>query len=561
MTKNDEFINKLEIMLKANMVLWVTTHEEEKFIISLRKLVPKFQAPDYRVLIWSLSNGVLDYTAYLKKNDQDNYGQIRALMSQQTIDDPVLAGEKIKTKIPINTFETLLDFAQNQVDYPCLFVIKDISHVIDKKPERMRKLKDLIENIRTRSIGLIFLTYESNIPIALEKEIQQLDMPIPDRQEIANLLDLAMTGFSKLKVKLDKSQTLREKIIFNLLGLTEIEISQVLTYTCVKNTGITESSVDDIKNIKKQIIERSGALQFIATSDNIQIGGHDRFKAFVEERSLYLTKKFREYFNLKPPKGVCLVGPPGNGKSVLAKYIGYKWQLPLIRLDMGAVYGHLLGESENRLREALQIAEANAPCILWLDEIEKALGGTDNTDSGTTSRIFGKLLTWMAERNEMVFLYCTANNIDKIPPELLRAGRLDSVWWGDLPSKSDCLDIFKIHCNLNKIKLSDDDYLILAQNAFEKNMTGAEIEHVISESSFKAAIQSHLIQQEISVNRSIISNVLDDIRPYSVSNSEKLKQNRLKALNEFEFTSTEAKKIVTKLSLNENARKSEFKDD
>jgi SpoVK/Ycf46/Vps4 family AAA+-type ATPase len=199
--------------------------------------------------------------------------------------------------------------------------------------------------------------------------------------------------------------------------------------------------------------------------------------------------------------------------------------------------------------------EANAPCILWVDELEKAIGGINSNDSGTTMRIFGKLLTWMGERTEMVYLYCTSNNLDAIPPEFKRAGRLDSIWWTEIPTESECKKIIQIHCTANKINVTDVEFNILAAKAFDMQMTGAEIEHVILDSCFKAAKQAKILREEISVSKDIILLAMNQIRTYAANNEEALTKSRLEALDKFEFTSSESRKFVEKLKGNIEARR------
>jgi len=535
------------------MTAWVVSHEEERFINCLRKLAPKFKAGSgspLRVLIWSVTDGLTDYTDYVHRNSANNFGKPKQVIISQTIVEPLTNKERI-VEAPVQTFDQFVAFVR-QENHNTLFVVKDIHHLFSERRgnhlDQVRKVRDLIHSIRTATSWFIGIATNADIPNDLEKEIQVIDMPLPDAFEVAELLDLAIKSFTTLKVKIEVSSSLREKIIFNLLGLTEVEISQVLNFTCVKHRGLVPKALEDIKTMKRQIIERGGYLQFIPTTDGIEIGGHDRFKDYVESRSLYLNRKFREHFNLLAPKGVCLVGPPGAGKSMFARYIGNRWQLPLIRLDMGAIYGEKLGESESHLRDALRIAEANAPCILWIDEIEKAIGGVSNTnDSGTSMRVFGKLLTWMSERQEMIFMYCTANNIDSLPPELTRAGRVDSIWWGDLPLEKDCIDIIKIHCRAKKVELDDLSYRDLGLRAFDKEMTGAEIEHTVIESLYSAAYKSDILKQEVPVSKEIIIQVMDEVQPYSSRKESELQTNRRKALEQFEFTSSEAKVRISKM--------------
>jgi len=566
MSKNNLFIDTLETMLKANMTPWIITHEEERLIFSLRKLVPKFKGSDFRILVWSVSEGLYDYTSFLKPNEVGKFGKIKPVMADEVLKDSILGDSIKKDAKQVYDFDELIHFLKENGKNN-IILIKDIhflvNHRVASSNLNIRKIRDIISRFRTDNQWLMLLSLNDDIPSDLEKEIQILDMPLPDQEEIGILLKNALLSFEKAfgkDIKVNVTNDLADKIIFNLLGLTETEISQVLTYTCVNNTGINATCLNDIKDMKRQIIERKGYLEFIPTSTTIEVGGHNLFKEYVYERSLYLKKNFREEFSLQTPKGVCLVGVPGAGKSLFARYLGAEWQVPLIRLDMGALFGERLGESEESLRNALKIAEASAPCILWIDEIEKAIGGLNSSDSGTTQRVFGKLLTWMSERKEMVYIYSTANNIDIIPPEFKRAGRLDSIWWADLPDEIECEKIIEIQCKQKTVKLDLQDIKYLSKIAFELQLTGAEIEHAIIESCYKAASRSKLLKEKIDVNRQIVEESMKFIRPYAVTNSEGLKKNRIEALEKFEFTSSSSKTRAEKIKGDIAAHKSEFNE-
>lgn len=561
-SKGEQFIDRLETMLKANMAVWVTTQEEERLIKSLRGLVPKFKSegPDFQVLIWSATEKLVNYTPFLRANAKGDYNKPLTFVTEVEVKEKYTS-ETERRMVQIGTIDEVVSLAK-QSEKPTLWVIKDIHHVLDHRKGdyylQIRRLRDLVQALRNRNSWLVMIAPDSDVPEDLQKEISVVDMPLPDAIEIGVLLDSALADFKKLKVKTDVSPALRDKIIFNLLGLSEVEISQVLTYTCVNNRGISESALRDIKDAKRQIIERGGYLEFIEQSTPVEVGGHDVFKEYVEERGLYLDKQYREHFNLKAPKGVCLVGPPGSGKSLFARYISYQWSVPLMRIDMGAIYGEKLGQSEGRLRNALRIVEANAPCILWIDELEKAIGGINTSDSGTTLRIFGKLLTWMAERKEMVFLYCTSNNLEAIPAEFKRAGRLDTIWWAELPTEQECQNIIHIHCKANKIAIDDKAAARLAVWAFDMQMTGAEIEHAVLDSCYKAATQSKKERREVPIDATIILSAMKRVRTYAVNNKGVLAKDRLHALDKFEFTSEESLKNVQKLKGDLEAIRKEF---
>lgn len=567
MTKLEKFIDELDIMLSASMTPLVVTKEEERFILSLRPLLEKFDSEKegIRVFIWSSTEGLSNFTPFLRKSGS-SYNNPTIVEHTEIVRDRYLrvTGTEGQSR-PVQTFEQVMAWIDSDRCDNSILIIKDVHHFLDfnlrtQHYDKSRKIKDLIYHFRKTKSWLILLSNNYEMGDDLSSEVSLLDMPLPDEKEISDLLDVAARGFStfediKIDIKFDdggksrssKATELKDKIIFNLRGLTESEISQVLTYSCVKNRGLTKASLDDIRALKRKMIEKKGYLSFIPVTDEIEIGGHENLKDYIETKGYYLNKKYNQFFNLKPPKGICVTGIPGSGKSVFAKYIGNKFNIPLIRLELDAIFGQFLGQSESRLRDALKIVEANSPCILWLEEIEKSMGNLSSGDSGTSSRILGKLLTWMAEREEMVFLYLTANSLVNLPPEFKRAGRLDAIFYADLPLQDECEKIIRIHCHLNKINLSDTDYSALAKVAYTLGMTGAEIEGGIIESNFAASKESFVTKQEISSNKRIIEECFKKINCYSKNNPEILIANRREALDKFEFTSEEAKVIVKKL--------------
>jgi SpoVK/Ycf46/Vps4 family AAA+-type ATPase len=290
-------------------------------------------------------------------------------------------------------------------------------------------------------------------------------------------------------------------------------------------------------------------LEFIPVPEKVQVGGHEDFKAYIQERGLFLDKTIRDKFKLKAPKGTLAVGVPGGGKSIMVKYIGFTWGIPVIRLDIGAIYQRYLGQSESRLREALKFIEYNTPCVLWVDEIEKSLGSNEG-ESGTSNRVLGKLLTWMAERTSLVYMFCTANNINKIPPEFLRSGRFDTIQWFDLPTIKDCEEIIKIHCEENNYDYENLDEL--ARLAEQRNLTGAEIEEAIIAANFGRA------SGKATPIKGWLYNKLNEIKSSAIANQDNLMKMRKIALRDYEFTSKAAREKVEKLVNNRMAQDAEF---
>ena len=581
--KSLQFIKQLNTMLNAQMTPWIVTHEEERFFRLFRRIAvnQNENRNDLTIYSWSLTEGLLNLMPFLI--DQNGIWQIPTpVMATKTTITP--EGFSNLTDAKPTPITTLRDVHTYIKDYfkDKIYIIKDIHNILNNNrqdyAENVRRLKDIIFLLREKGGNIIFLGPELKLPIDFENDITALDMPRPDDKDIDELLNMALSGMTyaepslefcidyinnkgkTVKSKHPNAALLKEKFIYNLRGLTDIEISQILSFVCVKNSGLTESTLEDIKESKKEKISKLAFLEFIHTSTEIPIGGHKEFKQYINQRGLYLNKKYRETYNLKAPKGLLAVGPTGCGKSVMAKYVAWTWNVPLIRLDFSAIFGKYLGESETHLREALKIAEANAPCVLWIDELEKAIGNLGSSDSGTTMRIFGKLLTWMAERKEMVYLYCTANNISAIPAEFLRTGRFDTVQWADLPTLNECQDIINIHIKLNGISLSEKEINYLATIASDREMTGAEIEHAIISANFNAALESSKLNVNLPVTSNFIEAALHSIRPYAESHKDELMASRRKALKNYEFTSAEVKAKIEKIILNNEAIQKEFEN-
>ena len=305
----------------------------------------------------------------------------------------------------------------------------------------VRKLKNLSRSLKTQPKNLIIVSSEINIPDSLKEFITLLEFPLPSYSEIVEELNRLT---SSLQQEIEPPTL--NKIATACQGLSLERIRRVLSKVIAKYGEIDESSPDLILQEKNQIIQQTQLLEFCLNDKNISdLGGLDNFKDWLKLRSEAFSQEAIKY-GLPYPKGLLLVGVQGTGKSVAAKIIAHEWQLPLLRLDFGRLFASLIGQSEQRVRKMIEIAEALSPCVLWVDEIDKAFAGAQSSgDSGTTSRVLATFITWLSEKTSPVFVVATANNIDQIPPEILRKGRFDEMFFLNLPTREEREDIFKVH--------------------------------------------------------------------------------------------------------------------
>jgi SpoVK/Ycf46/Vps4 family AAA+-type ATPase len=320
------------------------------------------------------------------------------------------------------------------------------------------------------------------LPVDLRKEIPTIELPLPGVDDLRFVL---------AKTRRKRSGCKADRPILTLLdaarGLTVMEARLAFGKAGAELGRLDHSAVPLVVREKERVIKQSEVLEYYPTDARMtDIGGLDQLKAWLDRRGCAFGAGARD-FGLDAPKGVMLLGVQGCGKSLLAKAIAAAWQFPLLRFDMGKVFGGIVGQSEGNIRTALQVAQALAPCVLWIDEIEKGLAGmgsSDQTDGGTTARVVGTLLTWMQEKREAVFVVATANRIEMLPPELLRKGRFDEIFFVDLPTGAGREEILSIHLRKKRREPADFNLADLARRSV--GFSGAELEEAVREGLYEA---------------------------------------------------------------------------
>lgn len=426
---------------------------------------------------------------------------------------------------PLKALDFIGDFEDNG-----LFVLKDF-HPYLEDPVIIRKLRDLNKEIKTLKKNIILLSPVLKIPFELEKELNVIDYALPTKEEIKDeIIGRILREFSNPNsIEIANDNEKREKVAEAALGLTEEECENVFARSLVETK---QFDIDIILSEKEQIIRKSGVLEFYKSLEDISdVGGLEHLKVWLQKRGHAFSQKARD-FGLPQPKGILLIGIPGCGKSLTAKAISSLWQLPLLRLDVGKVFSSLVGSSEENVRRAIITAESIAPSILWLDEMEKGFSGLQSSgmsDSGTSARVFGTFITWLQEKTSPVFVVATANNVSMLPPELLRKGRFDEIFFVDLPNMEERKEIFKIHLKKRFRDSKNFDINMLAHKT--KSYSGAEIEQVIISALYDAFDDD----DELSNER--IYHSIEEIIPLSQTMKEELLKIRDWAKSRARYTS------------------------
>ena len=377
---------------------------------------------------------------------------------------------------PLAALESLTSLNPEQ---PAILVLHDFHRYADDGGI-CRKLRNLATSLRQSPHTLVITAAEWQLPRELEECITLLDLPLPDQAEIAGLLrNIAQACGQTLE------PALLEQLSQCCSGLSEQRVRQLAARALASRGQLSPADLDEVLEEKRQAVARSELLEFCPSEASpADIGGLEALKRWLEQRHLAFSEEARRY-GLPLPRGVLLVGPQGTGKSLTAKAIAHSWSMPLLRLDVGRLFAGLVGASEARTREMIQRAEAMAPCVLWIDEIDKGFGSGNGgrSDGGTSQRVLASLLTWMAEKRSAVFVVATANGVESLPPELLRKGRFDEIFLLDLPDAAERRAILDLQLRRRRPAHQLALEVVVDRTA---GFSGAELEQVVIEAMHQA---------------------------------------------------------------------------
>ena len=478
-TKTMNFTKEFKLLLKSRYpILYVPTTEEERLEYTI-KVAIKDSISNRGVYTWDFIDG---YTG----NPNDNgFGSRNPLQALDLI-------EKLTS------------------ENSAIFLLKDF-HLFLNDISVSRKLKNLVRAMRNSNKTIVIVAPEIVIPDSLKELITILEFKLPQPLEIRKEL---------IRVQESLGHILPENsldiLVRSCQGLSLDRIRKVLSKIIATYKEVNIESLDIIFTEKKQIISQTKILEFCTVTEKMSdIGGLENLKKWLQKRAGALSQR-AELYGLPCPRGLFLVGVQGTGKSLTAKAIANEWGLPLLRLDVGKLFGGIIGESESKMRQMIQLSEAISPCILWIDEIDKAFAGSDSKgDSGTTNRVLATFITWLSEKKSPVFVVATANNINSLPSEIIRKGRFDEIFFIGLPNFKERKLIFKVHLSRIRPK-SWDSYDLSVLSEMTKKFSGAEIEEVIIEAMHTA----------FSENREFtFSDVIDAINqfvPLAYTNQEKI---------------------------------------
>lgn len=414
-------------------------------------------------------------------------------------------------------FVELVEYLHNSAPKDAVFVLESPVHRL-KDDDVASMFVTMLRGLRGKGSHVIIFSSSLDIPEMSRREFAVLSFPLPGREDIRKIMQKVGKDHNVDKGMLHTE----DAIVDSVRGLGATEIWNAFSKVAVSVERITAEEIGALVAEKEQIIRKSGYLEFVRTDkmDMDKIGGLESLKKWLEVRKKGFGGKARKA-GLAAPKGVLLLGVPGTGKSLCAKVVSYKWKMPLLRLDMGRIFGSGVGESESNIRNAIKVAEGLAPCVLWIDEIEKGVSGgagaSGEQDGGTAVRVFGTFLTWMQEKEKEVFVFATANDLSRLPPELLRKGRFDEIFFTDLPGKEARKDIFRIHL-VGKGKndaLANNDVLIKKTEGF----SGSEIEAVVNEALFLAFDEN---KKECNLQTEHLLDAAEPIVPLSATMGEQI---------------------------------------
>lgn len=436
--------------------------------------------------------------------------------------------EKVNINNPDNPIEAL-NFISNY-NKSAILILKDVHPFLGSSGRNcdyafIRKVRDTAASIKNDdcSKNIVIVAPTLVLPIELQKDITVVDFDLPTLDELKKLLNEMIDANQGSKIKITLNENEKEVLCKAAQGLTLQEAENAFARAMVSKERLTIKELDIIMEEKCQVIKKTGILEYINTDINIDdVGGLENMKRWLTKRNNSWLGKAQKNYNLPAPKGILITGVPGCGKSMTAKAMSAMWQLPLLRLDVGKIFSGLVGSSEENMRKAIQTTEAVAPSILWIDEIEKGFAtGGGEMDGGTSTRVFGTFLTWLNEKTKPVFVIATANNINRLPSEMLRKGRFDEIFFVDLPTFKERTIIFKIHLG-KRLKDSVSQAFEITEDLLNRlakateGFGGSEIEQVVVSALFEAFAQDRELTEDD------LFKVIKNAVPLSTTQSEQI---------------------------------------
>ncbi len=485
MTSSTEIGQLLQIIHSGVPVIAIETTEEKRIIMLLKELAAGLELPFQG---WSVSEG-------LRRLDTD-----KAYTPAKESHDPDVALRLIK-----------------QSNRPSIIALFDIQYFIEESHLTRRLLKDIayLNGYGKTTHTLFLVGHKINIAPDLRRFVARYELAMPTPSQLEDLVRQEAVAWSRMnrgqRVTTD-NKTLG-RLVENLKGISFGDARRLIKKVIWDDGAITEAELPAVNKAKFELMDMDGVLSFeYDTARFSEVGGLTAMKDWVKKRERAFFQH-EQNMKLEPPKGMMLVGVQGGGKSLAAKAVAGLWGIPLLRLDFGSLYNKYHGESERNLRAALKMAELMAPCVLWMDEVEKGVA-TNDSDGGTSRRMLGTLLTWMSEQQQSVFVVATANDISGLPPELIRKGRLDEIFFVDLPDNSIRADIFAIH--LKKRGMNTDGIDLKKLAAATAGFSGAEIEQAVIASLY------HLDENTPRLTADMLMHEIEKTRPLSIIMSEQL---------------------------------------
>jgi AAA+ superfamily predicted ATPase len=454
--------DELEVLIRARYpIIYVLSWEEERVE---RVLADIAAARNKKFLVWTCTQGIVRFGTEPQ----------HAKSGTGSTTDPLAA----------------LDAVLQHVE-PAIYLFKDFHPFTEENRANLaviRRLKDVAYHLRDTYKTIVIVAPVMRIAPELDKDVTLIEFRPPGAKDFSKLLDRIIEDLKdKPQIKINLDAAGRERLTHAALGLTLKEAENVFAKTLVLDGSIDADDISIVFSEKQQIIRKSGLLEYFASQEQFShVAGMENLKQWLTKRSAAFTERAAA-FGLPAPRGLLLLGVQGCGKSLCAKAVASLWKLPLLRFDVGRMFGSLVGSSEDNIRRAIQTAESVAPAILWVDEIDKAFAGSigsGGSDGGTAARVFGTFLTWLSDKTAPVFVIATANDISQLPPELLRKGRLDEIFFVDLPSEAERKAVFAIHLQKRGRAPEKLDLDLLARHS--DGFSGAEIEQAIVSGLFDA---------------------------------------------------------------------------